>query len=48
MSIQTDPSHYLQDMSCDEEIEEMLKELLLQLSAKIDDGVKFINDILNM
>lgn len=48
MSIQTDPNHYLQDMSCDEEIEEMLKELLLQLSAKIDDGVKFINDILNM
>lgn len=48
ISIQTDPNHYLQDLFCDYEIEEMLKELLLQLSANIDDGIKFINDILNM
>ena len=48
ISIQTDPNHYLQNLSCDYEIEEMLKELLLQLAASIDDGVKFINDILNM
>lgn len=48
VSIQTNPNHYLQDLFCDDEIEEMLKELLLQLSANIDDGVKFINDILNM
>ena len=48
MSIQTDPNHYLQNLSCDDEIQEMLRELLLRLSANIDDGVKFINDILNM
>ena len=48
IGIQTDPSHYLQSPPCDSEIEEMLRELLLQLSANIDDGVKFINDILNM
>lgn len=48
ISIQTDPNHYLQSLPCDGEIEEMLRELLLQLSANIDDGVKFINDILNM
>ena len=48
IGIQTDPNHYLQSLSCDGEIEEMLRELLLQLSANIDDGVKFINDILNM
>lgn len=48
MSIQTDPSHYLQDVYLDSEIEEMLGELLLQLSVNIDDGIKFINDILNM
>lgn len=48
MSIQTDPNHYLQELPCDSEIEEMLKELLFQLSASIDDGVKFINGILNM
>lgn len=48
ISIQTDPGHYLQSLPCDSEIEEMLKELLLQLSANIDDGMKFINEILNM
>lgn len=48
MCIQTAPDHYLQDLSYDGEIEELLKELLLQLSAYIDDGIKFINDILNM
>lgn len=48
IGIQTDPSHYLQNLSCDDKIEEMLKELLLQLSANIDDGVNFINGILNM
>lgn len=48
MGIQTDPNHYLQNLPCDDEIQEMLRELLLQLSANIDDGVKFINDILNM
>lgn len=48
ISLQTDPNHYLQDLFCDEEVEKMLQELLLQLSATIDDGVKFINGILNM
>lgn len=48
IGIQTDPNHYLQSPSCDDEVEEMLKELLLQISANIDDGMKFINDILNM
>lgn len=48
MCIQTDPGHYLQDLPYDDEIEELLRELLLQLSSNIDDGIKFINDILNM
>lgn len=48
IGIQTDPNHYLQSLPCDGEIEEMLKELILHLSANIDDGVRFINDILNM
>ncbi len=48
MCIQTDPGHYLQDLPCDDEVEGLLNELLLQLSANIDDGIKFINDILNM
>lgn len=48
IGIQTDPNHYLQNLPCDSGIEDMLKELLLLLSANIDDGVKFINDILNM
>lgn len=48
MSIQTDPSRYLQYVYNDSEIEEMLGELLLQLSANIDNSVEFIKGILNM
>lgn len=48
MSIQTDPNHYLQDLYLDSEVEEMLRELLLQLSANIDDGINFIKGILKM
>lgn len=48
LGIQTDPNHYLQYAYCDDEVNAMLGELLLQLSANIDDWAKFINDILNM
>ena len=48
IALQTDPNHYLQSLPYDSEIEEKLRELLFQLSANIDDKVKFINEILKM
>lgn len=48
ISIQTDSSHYLQRLSCDDEVDALLKDLLLQLSLKMDDGLKFIKSVIDM
>lgn len=48
ISIQVEPTHHMTDLYYDDDIKERLGELMVQISMKTDDGLRFITEILNL
>ena len=46
--IQVDPTQRLQNIHSDDELQKKLEELLFKISTEADDGLKFIDGILNL
>lgn len=48
IDIQVEPTQNLQNVQSDDELQEKLEELLLKISIETNDGLKFIDGILNL